>query len=225
LPRRIFAPASAFAALALCSALALAALGPAAALAQEEDDGLTEAQLAARKPVKTLIGAIRQSKDDLAASFVAYEAMCRTLLDETWNELTEAERKEFVDGFAYLLKATSFPKARELFAKAETALHIEYEPARIDEAKGEARIRSLIVIHSQVKKDEITIEYLLRKIDGQWLIYDTEDASGESTLAGIREDQVIPLLDEGGPKHLLATLRKKVAEAKAKAKAKAGTGS
>ena len=35
---------------------------------------------------------------------------------------------------------------------------------------------------------------------------------GEGIIAGIREDQVQPLLSEGGPAKVMETIRKKVAE-------------
>jgi hypothetical protein len=75
-------------------------------------------------------------------------------------------------------------------------------------------MKSLIVVHSKVKKDEIEIEYVLVKQDGKWLVHDTVNAQGESTLEGIRTEQVEPMLEDGGKEALLEALREKVAEVK-----------
>lgn len=189
------------------AALALAAL---AAAARADEEALTDAQKEVLKPIKTLVNAIRFSKDDLASATLAHEEMSKDLLRGSWEKLTEAERKEFVDGFAFLLRKISFPKAREIFEHLDA---IVYDPPVVDGDR--ARVRSTIVIHRDYKKEEISLEYVLVRRD-RWQIFDVV-SEGEGTLDGIREDQIEPLVEEGGTRLLMEKLRAKVEEVRKQA--------
>jgi len=206
------APAIRAASFAFVVAIFLAALGggPAPRAARAGEEEFTDGQKEVVKPIKTLISAIRYSKDDLAAGFLAAGRMSEIVCADSFAKLTADERREFVDGLAYLLKRLSFPKAREIFEHLDAIL---YDPPRIEGER--AHVKQTVVVFRNYKKDEIILEYAVERIEGKWLVVDVI-AEGESTLEGIREDSVVPLLEEGGTALLLKRLREKVAEVKAK---------
>ncbi len=187
---------------ALGLALALALPGPARADA-ELDKGV-------QKTLKSLVGAIRYGKDDLAAKQVAFAAMGKALLAEDWQKLSAAEQAEVAAGLETVIRVVSFPKGRDMFQYLDAML---YEPAR---SEGEtARVKSTVVVHRDLKKAEIAIDWVLVKDGGAWKVQDTV-MMGESTLAGLRDGQVKPLLQQGGTAAVLKALRDKVAEVKKK---------
>ena len=67
------------------------------------------------------------------------------------------------------------------------------------------------VLHRDLKKSEIVIDWVIAKSGGQWKVYDTV-MQGESTLAGIRDEQIKPLLKEGGVAAVKKAMNEKVAE-------------
>lgn len=164
---------------------------------------------AVQKSVKTLINAIRYSKDDLASKQLGYEAMVTHLLDSAWAGLSDADKKELMSGMEQLIRSISFPAGRNMF---EFLDNVVYAPAKVEGTK--ARLGSTVVIHRDLKKTEIKIEWVLTQQGGAWRVYDTI-MLGESTLDSIRDEQVKPLLKEGGTAAVLKAMRDKVAEAKA----------
>lgn len=190
--------------------LALGACVALAAPARAEEETLTEAQAEVVKPIKLLIGSIRYSKDDLASGYLAHRRMSELIVGPAWTKFSAEQQKEFADGFAYLLKRLSFPKAREIFEHLDAIL---YDPPKVEGEK--AHVKQTVVIFRNYKKEEIVLEYDLERIDGKWLVVDVI-AEGESTLEGLREDQAEPLLKEGGNDLLLKKLREKVDDTKAK---------
>ncbi len=163
---------------------------------------------AVQKTLKTLISAVRYGKDDMAAKQLAFNAMAQDLLGATWAKASPAEQKEIVSGLETLLRKVSFPKGREIFQYLDAVL---YDPVVVE--GGKVKCKSTVVIHRDLKKTELPITWVLVQESGQWKVVDTV-SMGDSTAASIREDQVDPLLKEGGVPSLMAALRKKVAEAK-----------
>jgi phospholipid transport system substrate-binding protein len=163
---------------------------------------------AVQKTLKTLVSSIRYSKDDIAAKQLSFEAMAKALLQDTWTTMSEPERKEFLTHLDTLMRRMSFAKGRDMFQYLDAVL---YEPVKV---QGEvAHCKSTVVVHRELKKTEIPIEWVLVKEGGAWKVADTV-TMGESTTEGIRQDQVLPLLKEGGVPALLDAMRKKAAEFK-----------
>jgi len=188
-------------AVAALFAFALSA-APAEAKGKKKKQKTTQYQ----KPVKMLIGAIRYKKDKLALKLLALDQMTKELNASHWDEMKPAERKEFEKNLGILLQKLSFPKARDLFKHIDAIL---YDQPTV---KGDrATIKSTIVVHRAYKKKEIVITWTLFKRGKKWLILDTKTV-GESTTKGLREDQVDPLVNEGGVKKLLQAMRDKVKE-------------
>ncbi len=161
-----------------------------------------------QKPVKMLIGAIRYKKDAMALKLLALDQMTQELNINHWAKVDAAQKKRFAKNLAILLQKLSFPKARELFQHIDAILYDE------PTVKGDrATIKSTIVVHRAYKKTELVITWSLLKKGKNWLILDTTTV-GESTSAGIREDQVDPLFKEGGIKLVLQKMEEKIKELK-----------
>ena len=159
-----------------------------------------------QKPIKTLINAIRYSKDDLATKQVGYDVMVEKLMDTSWKDTTDADKKELVSGMEKLIRGISFPAGRDIFKYLDNVL---YDAPRMD---GDAvKVKSTVVIHRDLKKSEIVIDWVIAKSGNQWKVYDTV-MQGESTLAGIRDEQIKPLLKEGGVAAVKKAMNEKIAE-------------
>lgn len=188
-------------AFAICAALALWAT-----TASAQTPPAAEAQ----KPIKTLITSIRYSKDDLASKQVAYDIMVQKLLADEWTKASDADKKELVANMEKLIRGISFPAGRDIFKYLD---NVVYDAPRAD---GDSiKVKSTVLIHRDLKKSEIVIDWVLGKSSGAWKVYDTV-MQGESTLAGLREEQVLPLLKQGGLPAVKKAMNEKVAEVEKK---------
>jgi phospholipid transport system substrate-binding protein len=161
---------------------------------------------AVTKPVKTVVQSVRYNKDDLALKQLANEEQGRFLLGEDWDKGTDAQRKEFTKLFHSLFSKMAFPKVRENFKNLAS---ITYEDPAVEGDK--AKVKSTIVINHPMKKQEMKLHYSLTKEKADWKVVDVA-VLGDSMLTGIRDDQVRPILKQGGWDHLLDLMRKKEAE-------------
>jgi ABC-type transporter MlaC component len=160
-----------------------------------------------RLPIKKLIGAIRYKKDDLALKLLALGAMTRALNESHWAKMSAAQRTTFETSLGKILAKLSFPKARKLFEHIDAILYSSPELTG-----DKAQIKTTIVVHRAYKKQELVITWVLTKEKG-WKIFDTINV-GESTLKGIREEQIDPLVKEGGVALLMKKLQDKLTELK-----------
>lgn len=164
---------------------------------------------AVQQPVKTLIQAIRYGKDDLGVRALAGDPQGQFLLGTEWAKITPAQREEFVNLFHELLAGIAFPRVREDFEKLDTILYDE------PNAKGKAaEVGSTIVILHPLKKREIKATYQLvheEKAKG-WKVLDVAIIGDKSMLTNIRDDQIVPILRDGGVDLLLRTMRERLRE-------------
>lgn len=158
------------------------------------------------KPVKTVVQSVRYSKDDLAIKQLANEEQGRFLLGEDWDKATDAQRKEFTQLFNKLFSKIAFPKVRENFKNLAS---ITYDDPVLDGDK--AKVNSTVIIEHPMKKQEMKLQYSLVKAQGAWKVLDVS-VLGDSMLTGIRDDQVRPIMKQGGWDLLLDLMRKKDAE-------------
>lgn len=158
------------------------------------------------KPVKTVVQSVRYSKDDIALKQLANDEQGRFLLGEDWDKGTEAQRKEFTKLFNSLFAKIAFPKVRENFKNLAS---ITYEDPAMEGDK--AKVKSTIVIEHPLKKQEMKLHYSVVKSQGGWKVLDVS-VLGDSMLTGIRDDQVRPIMQQGGWDKLLELMRKKEAE-------------
>lgn len=161
---------------------------------------------AVTKPVKTVVQSVRYNKDDLALKQLANEEQGRFLLGEDWEKGTPAQRQEFTKLFNSLFSKIAFPKVRENFKNLAS---ITYEDPAVE--GGKAKVKSTIVIEHPMKKQEMKLQYSLAQDKGAWKVVDVA-VLGDSMLTGIRDDQVRPIMKQGGWDHLLDLMRKKEAE-------------
>jgi phospholipid transport system substrate-binding protein len=158
---------------------------------------------AVSKPVKTVVQSVRYGKDLAALKHFGGEQQAKFLVGEDWEKATEAQRKEFVQLFHNLFAKIAFPKVRENFKNLAS---ITYEDPEV--TGEEAKVASTVVIDHPMKKQELKLKYALAKDKGGWKVVDVA-VLGDSMLTGIRDDQVRPLLKEGGWDALLKAMREK----------------
>ncbi len=180
--------------------LATALLLSSAALAGPKDD--------VSKPLKTIINSVRYGKDQAALKAFAGEHQGRLMVAQAWDKGTDAQRKEFQDLFLTLFGKIAFPKIRKNFENLDTVLY--EEPTITGDT---AAIASTILINHPMKKQELKLKYQLVKQPAGWKVVDVA-VLGDSMLIGIRDDQVQPLLKEGGWDALLKAMREKASELK-----------
>ncbi|MBI5508812.1 MAG: ABC transporter substrate-binding protein [Deltaproteobacteria bacterium] len=164
------------------------------------------APAAAQKPIKTVVNSVRYGKYDLAAKQLAFPEMVTRLLGDHLGKFTPEEQKELSAGLETIIRAKSFPKGKEMFEHLDNIIYSEPR----DES-GDPRCKTTIVVLRNYKKAEIVIDWVLTQKAGAYTILDIV-MMGESTLIGIREDQVEPLLKEGGAAAVMKAMRTKVAE-------------
>lgn len=160
------------------------------------------------KPLKTIINSVRYSKDQAALKLFAVEDQGKMLVAENWAQGSDAQRKEFQELFLQLFGKIAFPKIRKNFENLDTVLY--EEPSVTGDT---ASIASTILINHPLKKQELKVKYQLLKQGAGWKVVDVA-VLGDSMLTGIRDDQVQPLLKEGGWNALLKAMREKVQELK-----------
>jgi len=187
--------------LTACAAVALALAATVAYGAKPTDKDV-------QKAIKTVVTSIRYSKDDVAASQLAWEPMSKAFLGAHWSKFSADEQKELMAGVQTLIRKLSFQKGREMFEYLDAVL---YAPLKLDGDK--AIVRTTVVVNRNYKKTEIVIDFVLVGDGGAWKIMDTIMA-GESTTASFFEDQVDPIFQEGGTAGVMKALRDKLAEVK-----------
>lgn len=158
------------------------------------------------KPLKTVVNSVRYGKDLMALKNFAGEEQGKYLLGDEWMKGNDAQRKEFISLFHTLFAKIAFPKIRENFKNLDTVLY--EEPAVEAET---AKVGSTILINHPLKKQELKVKYQLVKDKAGYRVVDVA-VLGDSMLKGIRDDQIVPILKEGGWDHLLKLMREKAKE-------------
>ena len=158
------------------------------------------------KPLKTVVNSVRFGKDLLALKHFAGEEQGKQLLGDDWAKGTDAQRKEFVKLFHVIVAKVAFPKFRAQCENLDTILYDE--PA----IKGDtAEMASTILINHPLKKQELKVKYQLVKTGAAWQVVDVS-VLGDSMIKGIREDQIVPIMKEGGWDNLMKLMREKAKE-------------
>jgi phospholipid transport system substrate-binding protein len=160
------------------------------------------------KPLKTIINSVRYAKDLGALKQFASDEQGKLMVADSWAKGTDAQRKEFQELFLQLFGKIAFPKIRKNFENLDTVLY--EEPVVTGETSS---VASTILINHPLKKQELKVKYNLVKQSGAWKVVDVL-VLGDSMLVGIRDDQVQPILKEGGWDALLKAMREKAQELK-----------
>jgi phospholipid transport system substrate-binding protein len=178
-------------------ALTVTLLSSAAALAANEE---------VVKPLKTVVGSVRYGRDLAALKLFANEEQGKLLLADDWEKGTAEQRKEFTQVFQVLFAKLCFPKVRKNFENLDS---ITYDAPTV--TGDTAEVPSVIFINHPLKKQEIKLTYALINKSG-WKVIDVHVKGDDPMLKGIREDQIIPIMKEGGWPHLLELMRAKAKE-------------
>lgn len=181
--------------------VARAAVAPVAKAAVASGDAA-----AAQAAVKALVGAIRYNKDALALKRLDVRGMCQCLMGPQYKDLTAADKAHLEDGFGKLLTGVAFVRGRAMFHYLDALLFTA--PSRQGDS---LHLPSTIVVHRELKKVEVPVEWVLSQSGGAWRVVDIV-AQNESTCAGIREEEVAPLIKEGGIDNMLRALDARVAD-------------
>jgi phospholipid transport system substrate-binding protein len=91
-----------------------------------------------------------------------WEAVARSSLSTHWRDLTRAQQEEFTGLFAEFMERSYSEKLDDYSGEEIVYLREEIEGDR-------ARVIGRFITR---KKQEIPVEYRMRKKDGEWLIYD-----------------------------------------------------
>jgi phospholipid transport system substrate-binding protein len=164
-----------------------------------------------KKPIQTFVNAVRYEKNDLALKFVDGEAQGTLLLGEDWARGTAAQRTEFIKLFHVIFSQLAFPKLKDNLQKIETILY-----GAPEERDGYVEITSTLVVLHPMKKQEVKVRYRLSETKGAYRLVDVTFEGDESLLTHIRDEQIRPLLADGGWNGLLGQLRARVAEIEAR---------
>jgi phospholipid transport system substrate-binding protein len=164
------------------------------------------------KPIKTFISAIRYGKDEIAKKLIDGETQAKLLTGDAWAQGSAADKAELVSLFQVVFQGIAFPKLKDNFQKIETIL---YDKPKLE--KEMAEIDSTLVVLHPMKKQEIKVRYLLSKSKAGYKLVDVTFQGDKSMLTNIKDDQVTPLLAEGGWPKLLEALRERAKEINAKA--------
>ncbi|RYF05851.1 MAG: hypothetical protein EOO40_09925 [Deltaproteobacteria bacterium] len=140
----------------------------------------------------------------MAAAQLDFAAMGKQLLAEDALKFTNVQREEFNSLLQRLVRKISFSKGHALFKYLDAVL---YAPATLSGTQ--THCKSTIVVHRELKKEEIGIEWILQKTGATYQVIDMV-AGGESTTGAIRQEQIQPLLQQGGPAAVLEAMRKKL---------------
>jgi phospholipid transport system substrate-binding protein len=165
------------------------------------------------KPVSTLVKAVRYDRDELALKQLDGQAEAAILLADEWDKATPEQRTRFVTLFHQLFAALAFPKIRENLQNLGTTL---YEKPEITGDK--AKLVSTLAIDHPLKKQEIRVRYDMHKLKDGWKVVDVTvlGTGGNSMLTDIRNDQIIPILKQGGLPHLLDAMQQRLDQVKKK---------
>ena len=159
----------------------------------------------AKKSVSDVVNNVRYARDLKALSLFGTEAQGAFLLGDDWKKGTDAQRKEFTELFKVIFGKVAFPRVRENFKYFGS---FTTEEPKVDGKTGE--LSSVLLLDHPVKKQEMKLKFTLVNDTG-WKVVDVAVA-GDSMLKGIRDDQIRPIMKEGGWDNLLKLMREKAKE-------------
>jgi len=159
----------------------------------------------AKKPVTLVVNNVRYGKDLKALELFGTDAQGAYLLGEDWKKGTDAQRKEFGELFKVIFGKVAFPRVRENFKYFGS---FTTEEPKLEGKEGS--VASVLLLDHPVKKQEMKLKFTLVN-DAGWKVVDVA-VSGDSMLKGIRDDQIVPIMKEGGWDNLLKLMRAKVKE-------------
>jgi phospholipid transport system substrate-binding protein len=166
-----------------------------------------------KKPISIFVNAVRYGKNSVALKYVDGDAQGAFLVGDGWTSKTPAEKSQFIKLFHVLFSELAFPKLKDNLQKIETILYGD-----VKEMDGYTQLSSTLVVLHALKKQEVKVYYRLSKKRGKYRLVDVTFAGDASLLTHVRDDQIQPLLKEGGWDGLIKQLQTRAAEIEAKHK-------
>ncbi len=152
-----------------------------------------------------LINSVRYGQDKAALAFMDGETEARELLGAAFDKGTPDQRAEFIRLFHHIFAGVAFPKMRSNFEHLTT---ITYDAPEVKGTRTD--IGSVIHIQAGPKEQELRVRYWLAKgADGKPRVVDVTIQGDKSMLTNIRDDQIQPILAEGGWTKLLELMRER----------------
>lgn len=177
------------------------------AVAQKDSDSVRELLEERDQQIKELVGPegteyTQQQRDelkDIINGIIDYEAMGSYALADTYDELSEEERIEFIDLFSTVIRDQSLNKLDIYRAD------IQYNSIEVTD--GQAKVDILAVLKNVRTPVVYDMEY--RESEGQWVI--TDMAIDDVSTADSYRRQFQSMLQKGGFDFLMERLRKRAA--------------
>ena len=144
----------------------------------------------------------RQRLEQLVVANVDFDTLSRLVLARNWSAFSPAQQEEFVREFKRHLSLT-YGKNLDSYHNEKIVITGDRE-----EANGDRTVHSKILRGGG--SNDISVDYRLRKINGQWRIIDFI-IENVSLVANYRA-QFQDILGGGKPENLLAMLREKNAK-------------
>jgi phospholipid transport system substrate-binding protein len=142
----------------------------------------------------------------IASRHFDFTYMARSAMGTHWKELTPAQRKEFVPLFTDHVINTYLSRLQQ--STVEAASHALKDKVGYD---GADRATVYSVVRLPILADPLAVDYLLRKGEGGWKLYDIV-VDNVSTMANYR-DEFNKTMNNGGYLKLASDLRSKEAAA------------
>lgn len=198
---------TAFSVVMLAFALMLAVSAFSRARGADSPDPLTETKALVqqalsilRNPALTLSDERRQLRD-LAAPHFAFDDMARSALGYHWRDLSPRQRADFVRLFSAFIEDAYLNRIQ-----AYSGQDIEFiREAPVD--PDDVEVYSRVV---QKGAEPIALNFMLRRVDGNWKIYDV--AVDEISLTANYRNQFSRVINNRGFDQLMTNLKKKEVE-------------
>jgi ABC-type transporter MlaC component len=158
------------------------------------------------KTVRSIVANLRYARRDPSVQLLDTTAIAQTIIGSPWDNLSVEQKNELASSFGVLIIHNFIKKTSQDFRALDA--HV-IENITLDNPNA-AHCKSTMMIHRNMKKEQIPLEWQLHQQNQQWRITDIS-IHGESTIQHIKTDQIQRLLARGGIDMLLNILRKKVA--------------
>ncbi len=132
-----------------------------------------------------------------------YDKLARESLAGEWDGLNEAQRTEF-QGLLKQLVQRAYKK--NLRKTLDYAVTFKGE----DDAKDGALVQTVARHKTDKRKEPISVDYVLHKVEGKWRVYDI--VTEGSSLVRNYQNQFRRIINKKGFSELIARMRKKVEE-------------
>jgi phospholipid transport system substrate-binding protein len=157
---------------------------------KEEDNSITKEEATQNEKFKAE-----------ANSLVDIHGLSQWSLGEYWEKRSKEEKKYFEELFGRIFKNVAYPKSGKFFRELEMAFDGE-------KIKGQNASISTTITHK--KEGEIEIEYILRSVNGKWLINDV--IMDGVSLGRNLKNKFLRIIKDDSYENLVQKLEKKLAE-------------